>query len=68
MNKEMYERPELTVLNDDGSTINPEPRFILVVAAIFFVLAAALYSVAGAIEIHAAVNAHTAVSTITTTV
>lgn len=73
MEKEKYEKPDLTVLNDNGSELDPQPMGLFlpplfVVAAAVFVLVAGVYSVAGAVEIAAAVSGVTAVTSYTTVV
>lgn len=72
--KDKYEKPELSVINDDNNGLNPEPRAFFVLGPVVFVagiaavavLAGGVYQVAGAVELYAAANAITAVTTQTT--
>lgn len=58
-----YEKPDLSVLNNDGNGVRPEPRTLIIgpfvlVAGIAFIaiVAGGVWSVAGAVQLYAAVQ------------
>lgn len=61
MEKEKYENPEVTVLNDKNSEIKPQPLGIFA-GIVIFVMAAFIHQVAGLIDGHVHVNLHTTVN------